>query len=291
LSAGFVGLTLYQPGGLFDSIYFIEEVIVNTRSRYQDIMIARIKGFGKSLILDGWLQSTEADEYIYHESLVHPAMIMHDYPRQVLVLGGGEGATLREVLKYKSVEEAVMVDIDPLVVELSKKYLTEWHQGSFEDPRSKVMIMDGFEYVRKASEEAKKFDVVVMDLTDPYGSEIAMKLYSSSAFQLLKKIMDQQSILVVQAGSSTLFREAYERVEKAVSSVFKHVAEYVTWVPSFAYMNSFIIASDTYSFENIDVNIIDERVRERGLRLRFFNARRMVSMFGLAGLRLEGYNS
>ncbi len=265
------GLTiLYQPGGLFDSIYYVERVYVHKKSAYQDIMIVDIRGFGKSLVLDGLLQSSVADEYFYHEFLVHPAMVAHPRPRLVLILGGGEGATLREVLKHPTVEEVVMVDIDEEVIELSKKYLPELHQGSFDDPRSRIVIMDGFKYIEKSSEEGRKFDVVIMDLTDPYGSEITQQLYSTKAFSLIKKILNEEGIIVTQAGSSMMFPKAFQRVEKSMKEIFRYVYEYCMWIPSFAYVNSFLVASDSYRVFELTPEEVDKRLTERNISTRVF---------------------
>jgi spermidine synthase len=140
------------------------------RSKYQTIVIADTEDYDRVLILDDYIQSSYQDEHYYHESLVHPAMVTHPAPRDVLILGGGEGATLREVLKHKTVQRAVMVDIDGDVVELSRRYLPEMHQGSFDDPRARVVIEDGFVYVENALKTGDKYDVVIMDLTDPYSS-------------------------------------------------------------------------------------------------------------------------
>ena len=277
-------LTLYQPGGPMGVLYPVEEVLLKTRSRFQEVMIVRLKGFGKTLVLDGLIQSSEADEYIYHEALVHPAMLLHPGPRRVLILGGGEGATLREVLRHPSVEEAVMVDIDDVVVDVARRYLHEWHQGAFDDSRSRVVIMDGFRYVREAVERGERFDVVVMDLTDPYGSEVAAQLYTREAFSLVKRVMGSDGVLVVQAGSSTLFYDAFRMVMDNVAAVFKYAREYDVWVPSFSYMNSFVIASDVYDFAKLSVDDAEERIRERGLKLRFLNGERIAAMRAYAGI-------
>lgn len=277
-------LSLYQPGGPMGVFYPVEEVLLKKRSRYQEIMIVRLRGFGKTLVLDGLIQSSEVDEYIYHEALVHPAMLLHPRPQRVLILGGGEGATLREALKHPSVEEAVMVDIDEEVIRIAREYLHEWHRGAFDDPRSRVYVMDGFEYVRGAVERGEKFDVVVMDLTDPYGSEIAAQLYTEEAFRLVKRVLSEDGVVTVQAGNSTLFSKAFQMVMDSVKPVFRYVAEYDVWVPSFSYMNSFIIASDVYDPLSLAASDIDGRIRERGLRLRFLNGERYRAMFAFAGL-------
>jgi spermidine synthase len=281
-----VRLNLYQPSDPIGAIYPIEEVIIHKRSKYQEILVLKLRVFGKTLVLDGLIQSTERDEYIYHESLVHPAMIVHPNPQRVLILGGGEGATLREVLKHNTVKEAVMVDIDGEVIEVAKKYLSEWHQGAFDDPRARVVVMDGFKYVEEARSRGERFDVVIMDLTDPYGSEVAAKLYTPEAVKRVKEVMNTDGILVVQAGSSTFFYEAFKKVYDAVKSTFKIVEEYGSWVPSFMYVNSFIFASDKYSMKSVSIEEVDRRLRERGVVTRFYNGLRHYTFIGLAGIRL-----
>ncbi len=275
-------LLLYQYSGPLATLYYLKEILYQTESKYQRIVIAKLRYFGKTLILDDLIQSTEFDEYIYHEALVHPAMTLHPSPKHVLILGGGEGATLREVLKHNTVEKAIMVDIDDVVVEVSKKYLPEWHQGAFNDKRAEVVIMDGFEYVRQAASSGTRFDVIIMDLTDPYGSEIASHLYSANAFKLLKSVLTKTGVLVTQAGCSSLFPEEFMKVYRAAKQVFTHVYEYVAWVPSFAYMNSFIVASDELDALSINEDIIDKRLAERGVKTKYFNGKRYLAMHWLS---------
>lgn len=276
---GLTGLFLAQPGdSSLTVLYEVEEVIYRTKSKYQLIEVVRLKMFGKALVLDGLIQSTETDEYIYHEALVHPAMVLHPNPQRVLILGGGEGATLREVLKHKTVKEAVMVDIDDVVVEVSKQYLPEWHQGAFEDKRAIIVIEDGFTFVKKALERGEKYDVIVMDLTDPYGSEIAYKLYSIEFFTDLSKILNSEGVIVTQAGNSFFFTKQYNTVVEAMRSVFKFVAEYNVWIPSFLYTNNFILASKK-RIDGIREDTIDSILRTRGVRTRFYDGRRHVAMF------------
>ncbi len=283
---GVAGMYLAQPGDTAVTVlYVVDEVLYHGRSRYQEIAVVRLRQFGKALVLDGLIQSTEADEYVYHEALVHPALVAHPNPRRVLILGGGEGATLREALKHGTVSEAVMVDIDELVVEVARRYLPEWHQGAFDDPRARVVIADGMEYVERAAERGERFDVVVMDLTDPYGSEIAHKLYSREAFGKIKSILSPGGIVVTQAGNSYFFPKAYEAVLGSISSVFREVCEYGVWVPSFLYTNNFIAASDEVNPCRLSAEEVDRRLRERGVRTRMYSGRTHVSMVNMPVLR------
>ena len=279
---GLAGLYLAQPGDTHLTVlYEVEEVIYQTRSKYQEIAVVKLKGLGKALILDGLIQSVEADEYVYHEALVHPALTAHPNPRRVLILGGGEGATLREALKHRTVEQAVMVDIDGEVIETAKKYLQEWHQGAFDDPRARVVVADGFEYVKEAASRGEAFDVVVMDLTDPFGSEIAHHLYSEESFRKIKSVLAPDGIVVTQAGNSFYFRKPYQEVRKAVAAVFKEVCEYGVWVPSFLYVNNFIAASDKYNPCRLGAQEVDTRLRERGVKTKMYNGRTHVSMVNI----------
>ncbi|MEL9999836.1 MAG: methyltransferase domain-containing protein [Desulfurococcaceae archaeon] len=265
------GVYVIEPAGMHLKLLLkVNRVFALEKSPYQEVVFAEIEGFGKSLLLDKFIQSTEKDEHIYHELLVHPAMALHRNPEKVLILGGGEGATLREVLKHNTVKEVVMVDIDPVVVEFSKKYLEHMHQGSFDDPRSKVIIMDGKDYIKRGP--SSYFDVVIMDLTDPYASEVARPLYSSEAFAEIKRILKPEGVVVTQAGSSYFYPGEYKYVLNNVKSSFKHVSEYWFWIPSFGLNVNFIVGSNAYRLEDA-VNYIDERLRERGVVTKLVSGR------------------
>jgi spermidine synthase len=265
------GVYIIEPAGKYVRLLFkVNRVFALERSPYQEVVLAEIEGFGRSLLLDKFIQSTERDEYIYHELLVHPAMAMHPNPERVLIIGGGEGATLREVLKHSTVKEAVMVDIDPVVVEFSKRYLEHMHQGSFNDPRARVYIMDGYEYVKKAP--SGYFDVVIMDLTDPYASEIAKPLYSREAFAEIKRVLRADGVVATQAGSSYFYPEEYRYVLESVKANFEHVAEYWFWVPSFGLNVNFVVGSDAYKLEDV-VDKMDEVLKSRGVKTKLVSGR------------------
>jgi len=264
------GLQIIQPVGRSSALMLrLKEVLAVKRSKYQEIVIGITEEFGKTLVLDGYVQSTEADEYLYHESLVQPAMLSHPNPRRVLILGGGEGATAREVLKHP-VERVTMVDIDEDVVELSKKFLEEMHRGAFNDPRLHVVIADGREYLLRTSE---KYDVIISDLTDPYSSEIAKELYTEPFFITVKNRLTDVGIFVTQAGSRFFYEETYNMVLQGLKSVFRYVMAYSVWVPSFGYACEFIMASDSIDFNQITAQIIDQRMLERRVRTKFFNGK------------------
>ena len=207
-------------------------------------------------------------------------MIAHPNPERVLIIGGGEGATLREVLKYNTVRKVTMVDIDGELIELCKKYLKSYHQGAFDDPRAEVLIMNGREYVEKTQE---KFDVAILDLTDPYGPEISKALYSQEFYEKIYKILKDDGLMVTQAGSSFYFEKVYDYVLNNVKQVFPVVVEYNVWIPSFGYACNFIIGSKKYNPKTLSVNEVEERLSKRGVRgkLRFYSATTHISLMYL----------
>ncbi len=276
------GLYIIEPTSpRIASMFRVRKILVSERTPYQEIVLAEIEDFGKALVIDNLIQSTEKDEYIYHESLVHPAMILHPNPKRVLIIGGGEGATLREVLKHNTVEKAVMVDIDEKVVEFSKKYLTYMHQGSFYDKRAEVVIMDGLKYVKETPPNS--FDIVILDLTDPYAGEAAKPLYSEEFYRDVYRVLTSDGVMVTQAGNSFYYREVYEYVYNNVSSVFgkDKTIEYWVWVPSFTYSCNFILASKKYDPRSMNEEEIDNILRNRGAKTRFFNGSRFIGMLKL----------
>jgi len=278
------GIFLLEPAGKTFKLQFkILKVYAVEKSPYQEIVFAELDGFGKALVIDNFIQSTESDEAFYHELLVHPAMVLHPNPARVLIIGGGEGATLREVLKHNTVKEAVMVDIDPVVVEFSKKYLEHMHQGSFNDPRARVIVMDGLKYVKEAP--SGYFDVAIMDLTDPYAGDVAKPLYSEEFYRDVKRILGSNGIMVTQAGSSYFYTSEYDYVLGNIRKVFKYIGEYNIWIPSFGLNVNFIIASDTYNPHSITPQEFDEKLSMRGVKTRFINGEKYLGLLKLGALR------
>uniref|UniRef100_A0A7C2ZVJ2 Polyamine aminopropyltransferase n=1 Tax=Ignisphaera aggregans TaxID=334771 RepID=A0A7C2ZVJ2_9CREN len=254
----------------------VKNLLVVKRSRYQEIIVADVEDFGRCLILDGYIQSTEVDEHIYHESLVQPAMLLHPKPSKVLIIGGGEGATLREVLKHKTVEKAVMVDIDEDVVAISKDFMHKFHENAFNDPRTNVVIADGYKFLEEAQES---YDVIILDLTDPYASDIATKLYTEQFYKIVYNRLTDDGVMVTQAGSAFFYNDVYNRVANAVRNVYPYYAEYQVWIPSFGYACNFIIGSKRYNpYEYLTKERIDAIIAERGVKTRFINGTRIEAL-------------
>lgn len=272
-------ITLLEPlSGNTSLLITVTKIYAKKKSKYQEIIIAETEDYGRVLILDDYIQSSYYDEAYYHESLVHPAMATHPAPRDVLILGGGEGATLRETLKHNTVKRAVMVDIDQDVVELSKEYLPQMHQDAFKDPRAHVVIEDGFVYVENAVRNGDKYDVVIMDLTDPYASDIAKQLYTEDFFKKIKAILRDEGIVVTQAGNSYYFPEAYDWVLQGVAKNFPIVAEYNVWVPSFGYSVNFVLGSLRHDPKTLTPEEVDRRLKTRGVETKFYSGKTHVAL-------------
>jgi len=236
-------------------MHAIKKVLYHGRSPFQEIMVVEFAELGKGLVLDGKTQSALVDEFVYHEALVHPAMILHGSPRRVLILGGGEGATAREVLRFKSVEHVVMVDIDEEVVRVSKEMLPEWHQGAFDNPKLELVIADGIKYVEEARE---KFDVIIADLADPLEAGPAYKLYTKEFYEKLKGLLEPGGVFVTQATSPTQTTFTHAVIYNTIKSVFAKAAYYHVFVKSFDGVWGFVVASDEKDPASLTPEKVDE---------------------------------
>jgi spermidine synthase len=239
----------------------VDKTVTKARTAIQDVEIVETPSYGTMLILDGVIQSAEDDEHSYHEALVHPGMIAHANPREVLIVGGGEGATLREVLRYRSVERATMVDIDSQLIELCKAHLDDWHQNSFDDPRAEVIIADGREYLETTD---RTFDVVICDITDFIDSGPALKLYTKQFYELVAGRLNPGGVLIVQAlETSNMDAEEHAMLVRTVGEAFTLVRSYVTFISSFMYSWGFLVASQSVDASTLPESEVDARIAER----------------------------
>ena len=257
----------------------VEEIEAYGRTRYQEYMVARLAGIGRALIIDGKVQSSLHDEHWYHEALVHPVLLAHPCPRRVLIVGGGEGATAREVLKHRCVEEVVMVDIDGELVETAKRLLGDWHQGSFEDPRLRLVIGDGRRYVEQHPGE---FDAVILDIVDPMEGGPAALLYTREFYEAVKRsLRGPEGVAVTQATSPTLTPEVYATIYKTMASVFRIARPYATYVRSYNGLWGFVAASDATD-PAMPAQEVERRINERiNGSLRFYDPETHTWLFTL----------
>ncbi len=239
----------------------IRKYLVHTQTQFQKAIVADTYSFGRCLILDGEMQSSQLDEFIYHESLVHPAMITHPNPKTVLILGGGEGATVRELLKHKSLEQVTMVDIDGEVIEFCKKYLEPWHKGCFSSKKLRLIVGDAKEFIETREE---KFDVIISDLPSPIEDGPAYQLYTLEFYRILIQRLNKGGIFVMQAGSGNLLQfELHQVLFSTLQHVFKFVRPFYAHVPSFDVPWAFLISSDSHDPLTLGIDTISKILRKR----------------------------
>ncbi len=217
-----------------------EEVLARGRTAWQDYEIFVNRLWGRVLVLDGRLQAAQHDEFIYHEALVQPALTAHPEPRRVMVMGGGEGATLREVLRHGCVERAVMVDIDRELVEVCRQWLPTFHHGAFDDPRTELVFADGRTWLAEQADGA--FDVIILDLTEPLEEGPALKLFTREMYELCRVKLAQGGLLAVQSGSAGLAGRLMPDLWATLTRVFPRVLPYGAFVPSFMDLYGFHLA-------------------------------------------------
>lgn len=258
----------------------VKEHIYNKQSPWQLINVYNLEVLGRTLVLDNVLQSAEVDEFIYHESLVHPALIAHPNPKSVFIGGGGEGATAREVLRFNTVERCVMVDIDEAVIEVSKKVLTCHHAGAYEDPRMLTVVDDAEKWLRETDE---KFDVLVMDLADPLEEGPCWKLYTKEFYNFLITRLNPGGILVSQCGPAGLLfqKDVFSPVQNTLKNVFKNCRSYTSHVPSFQDVYGFTMVSNDTDL-NLSAEEINKRIKERVKgENKYYDGETHVAMFQL----------
>lgn len=223
-------------------LYSVERLVAHIKTRYQEAIVADTSAYGRILFLDGLVQSAEADEALYHEALVHPALVLHGRPRRVLVGGTGEGAALREILRHRSVETIVSVDLDAEVVALCKEHLPSWHAGSLDDPRVELRTEDIFDTLRQAAPGS--FDVIVLDVTDPTDEGPSAALFSTRFFELVLRALADDGVCVLQAGElDPLDLKLARTVRSTLQAVFPHVRFAHGFVPSFHCLWGFALMS------------------------------------------------
>lgn len=257
----------------------IKRIVFSAETKYQRVEIIDAFGFGRCLILDGKIQSSEIDEFIYHEALVHPPMLLHPHPKTVFIAGGGEGATLREVLSHKTVKKVVMVDIDEEIVRICREYLPSWHQGAFADNRAEIHFLDAKEYFLQ---DTQKYDVIIMDITDPVEGGPSFHLYTQEFYRLVKERLLPQGIISIQAGPSRLpILHTFLSIVNTLKSVFLFVMPYQVEVPSFGGGWGFVLASlsplPVLSPQEIDLRLSLRVNRD----LRFYDGITHQSLFSL----------
>lgn len=257
--------------------YLISKVLMQVQSNYQNICIVELLNNSKALLLDRQLQSTTADEFMYHEPLVHVPLVSQQNPQNVLIIGAGEGAAAREVLKWQSVESVTLVDLDKLVVDNCVHYLPEMSQGSFKNRKVKTIFCDAREFVAK---DNNKYDVIIYDLCTPVQDSKENPILSKCFLMDCKTLLNKNGYMCIQSGEITLQKnEVFLNQISLMRSVFHSIKLYCSWVPSFCRNWSFVLLSknksiETKQFEEIN-RIINKQITNE---LLFFNAKSYIGL-------------
>lgn len=228
-----------HPGIRFGLEY--KEHLVNIKSAFQKVDVYETTALGNLLTLDGLVMTTEKDEFFYHEMISHPALFTHSNPRKVLVIGGGDGGTLREVVKHKKVKEAHLCEIDNQVIEAAKKYFPEL-SISFQDPKSQIFVEDGFAFL---DNHQKSYEIILVDSTDPIGE--AAKLFEESFIEKVYRSLTDDGITVMQCENPFFELDVMKKMFLNMQKYFKYVFFY--FAPILSYPSgfwSFIMGSKKY---------------------------------------------
>lgn len=257
----------------------VTERLYSTKSEFQSVEVVNTASHGKMLFNDGLVMVSERDEFVYHDMISHVPLFVHPKPKKVLVIGGGDGGTVREVLLHKEVEECTLVEIDGSVIEACKKHIPVTSKA-LDSHRAKVIVGDGVKFV---AETAEKFDVIIVDSTDPIGP--AAPLFGKEFYENVKRVLKDDGIVVSQGESPFFELETQRSMVEIVASLFEHVHIYnysnITYPGGFW---SFIWASKTLCpLGNFD----EKRVKESGLKFRYYNEATHKAAFALPQFQLE----
>ena len=245
----------------------IDRVLYRCNTNQQEILIFENAVFGRVLVLDGVVQTTEADEFIYHEMLTHVPIIAHGAARRVLVVGGGDGGMIEEALKHRRLEQVVMVEVDRSVVDLCKKYLPTLSQGAFDDPRLQLIIADGSEYV---SQTTQLFDVIIVDSPDPVGP--AINLFSDKFYQDCRLRLNPGGVLVAQNGVPFVQSQELRESAKRLSRHFPDVTFFRASVPTyFGGDMVFAWATEDATLRSLSIEQLRTRFYEENLDTRHYS--------------------
>lgn len=259
---------IYQHG--------VKQVLLHKQTAFQEISIVVSESYGKALVLDGKWQTCTGDEFIYHELITHIPCVLHGGPKRVLIAGGADGGAAREALKWKSVEEVVIADLDGEVIAACREFLPEIHQGSLNDPRVRIVVTDAFELIEAST---NSFDVIIADLTDPIERGPAYPLFTKEFFELCRKALTPNGVLINQAGSmSPPWVKLLARVTNTMKSVFGQAIATAAPVPTYGSLWGLTVARSQPIDTMIDPAVVEALVSKSvSGSLRMFDGRAMLA--------------
>ncbi len=248
-----------------------------SKTRFQDLEIHETPQFGKLFRLDGCFMTSEREEFVYHETLIHPALAALSAPKRVLIIGGGDGGAAEEALKHPSLDQVVMVELDEKVVEIAKQHFGAIHRGAFVHPKLKLLIDDGLKYLAETKE---KFDHVALDLPDPIGPATA--LYEESFFRDCKRSLAPGGVLTLHMGSPWSRPDRVRMLYGRLAKMFKIARPYTMFIPLYGCLWSMCACSDSTDVASVGATEIDARVSARGVtHLQYYNGATHQALFAL----------
>lgn len=267
----------------FGQYFSVENILYREKTEHQDLMIFENPVLGRVMALDGVVQTTERDEFIYHEMMTHVPLLAHGQAKKVLIIGGGDGAMLREVSRHKNIEQITMVEIDAGVVEFCRQYLPNHSAGAYDDPRFKLVIADGVNFVNQTAE---KFDVIISDCTDPIGP--GESLFTSAFYQGCARSLNEGGIFVAQNGVCFLQQDEAVDSHNKLSHYFKDVSFYQAAIPTYyGGIMTFAWATQNPQLRQLDITTLQQRFAEAGLTCRYYNPAIHVGSFALPQYLLD----
>ena len=266
--------TLYEGYG---QRFRMEKMLHEVRTDHQHLVIFQNPRMGRVMALDGVIQTTEADEFIYHEMLTHVPILAHGRAKRVLIIGGGDGGMLREVAKHATVEHITMVEIDGTVVEMCKEYLPDHSKGAFDDSRLNLVIDDGMRFVANTEE---KFDVIISDSTDPIGpGEV---LFSENFYQACHRCLNEGGILVTQNGTPFMQLSEVQTTAGRMNGLFADWHFYQAAVPTYiGGAMTFAWGSTDSQHRKISLDTLRQRFAGSGIVTRYYNPEVHIGAFAL----------
>ncbi len=249
-----------------DAGYFLRggTLLEAGRSPWQAYEVWETPGFGRLFRLDGCFMTSERDEFYYHENIIHVPGVCHPGPRKALVIGGGDGGSVEELLKYPTMEHVVLAELDEQVLAIARRYLQAVHHGALDDPRVDVRIGDGMKYVHEDGPAAgDRYDMIVLDLTDPVGP--AEALYAADFFSACRALLAEGGVLSLHIGTPIYQPERVRELVQRLRSVFACVRPYFLYIPLYGSLWGLASASDVVDPAALSAVEVDQRLSARGI--------------------------
>jgi spermidine synthase len=269
-----VAETLYEG---YRQSFDVKEVLFEAQTDHQHLVIFESVTHGRVMALDGIIQTTEGDEFVYHEMMVHVPLFAHGNAKDVLIIGGGDGGILREVVKHPEVERVVEVEIDGAVIDMCKTYLPKHSDGAYDNPKTEIHVGDGIDYVCTTD---RKFDVIISDSTDPMGpGEV---LFTSKFYEGVKRCLNPGGIFVAQNGVAFMQIDEVTTTKKRLGAYLADTNFYAAPVPTYiGGIMTLAWGSDNTNARKVDLATIEQRYKTSGIKTRYYNPAIHVAAFAL----------